>query len=77
MKQFIPSRSIEYNDNRISRLTRDDSYGNLMIVHQSVHRLIHMRNQEKIQMLLNLLRLNEKQLTEVNKLRKQCLNEAI
>ena len=60
MKQFIPNRSIEYNDNRISRfiaqygkcaitgielgmndwhchhktpyhLTKDDSYGNLMI----------------------------------------------
>ena len=106
MKQFIPSRSIEYNDNRISRfiaqygkcavtgielglndwhchhktpyhLTKDDSYGNLMIVHQSVHRLIHMRNQEKIQVFLNSLKLNEKQLTEVNKLRKQCLNEAI
>ena len=106
MKQFIPSRSIEYNDNRISRfiaqygkcavtgielglddwhchhktpyhLTKDDSYGNLMIVHQSVHRLIHMRNQEKIQVLLNALKLNKKQLKKVNELREQCLNGAI
>ncbi len=106
MKQFIPNRSIEYNDNRISRfiaqygkcavtgielglndwhchhktpyhLTRDDSYGNLMILHQSVHRLIHMRNQEKIQALLSALKLDEKQLKKVNKLREQCLNEAI
>ena len=106
MKQYIPSRSIEYNDNRISRfiaqygkcaitgielgrgdwhchhktpfhLTKDDSYGNLMILHQSVHRLIHMRNQEKIQVLLNVLKLNEKQLKKVNELREQCLNEAI
>jgi len=106
MKQFIPSRSIEYNDNRISRfivqygkcavtgielglndwhchhkipyhLTKDDSYGNLMILHKSVHRLIHMRNQEKIQMLLKALKLNKKQLQEVNKLREQCQNEAI
>ncbi|TCP17321.1 group II intron reverse transcriptase/maturase [Scopulibacillus darangshiensis] len=106
MRQFIPNRSIEYNDNRISRfiaqygkcavtgielgiddwhchhktpyhLTRDDSYGNLMILHQSVHRLIHMRNREKIQTLLNALKLDEKQLSKVNKLRKQCLNEAI
>ena len=88
MKQFISSRSIEYNDNRISRfiaqygkyivigielglddwhchhktpyhLTKDDSYGNLMMLHESVHRLIHMRNQEKIQVLLNVLKLNE------------------
>ena len=106
MKQFIPSRSIEYNDNRISRfiaqygkcavtgielglndwhchhktpyhLTKDDSYGNLMILHESVHRLIHMRNQEKIQVLLNVLKLNKKQLKKVNELREQCLNEAI
>lgn len=106
MKQFIPSRSIEYNDNRISRfiaqygrcgvtgielglndwhchhktpyyLTKDDSYRNLMILHKSVHLLIHLRDQEKIQVLLNSLKLNEKQLIEVNKLRKQCLNEAI
>ena len=106
MKQFIPSRSIEYNDNRISRfiaqygkcavtgielglndwhchhktpyhLTKDDSYGNLMILHESVHRLIHMKNQEKIQVLLNALKLNKKQLKKVNKLREQCLNEAI
>nr|BAA82060.1 IepA [Priestia megaterium] len=89
MKQFIPSRSIEYNDNRISRfiaqygkcavtgvelgldewhchhktpyhLTKDDSYGNLMILHKSVHLLIHLRDLEKIQVLLNSLKLNEK-----------------
>ncbi|GGK09559.1 hypothetical protein GCM10007063_35050 [Lentibacillus kapialis] len=106
MKQFIPSRSIEYNDNRISRfiaqygkcavtgielgmddwhchhktpyhLTKDDSYGNLVIVHEPVHRLIYMRNQEKMQVLLDALKLNEKQLKKVNELREQCLNEAI
>ncbi|MGM0865431.1 MAG: group II intron reverse transcriptase/maturase [Bacillota bacterium] len=106
MKQFIPSRSIEYNDNRISRfiaqygkcgvtgielgmndwhchhktpycLSKDDSYGNLMVVRKSVHSLIHMRSKEKIQVLLSVLQLNENQLKEVNKLRKQCLNDAI
>ena len=106
MKQFIPKRSIEYNDNRISRfiaqygkcaitgielglndwhchhktpyhLSKDDSYGNLMILHESAHRLIHMRNQQKIQALLNALKLNKKQLEKVNELREQCLNGAI
>ena len=106
MKQFIPSRSIEYNDNRISRfiaqygkcavtgielssndwhchhktpyhLTRDDSYGNLMILHESVHRLIHMKNHEKIEVLLNALKLDTKQFQKLNKLREQCLNETI
>lgn len=106
MKQFIPSRSIEYNDNRISRfiaqygkcavtgielssndwhchhktpyhLTKDDSYGNLMILHESVHRLIHMKNHEKIEVLLNALKLDTKQFQKLNKLREQCLNETI
>lgn len=106
MKQYISSRSIEYNDNRISRFiaqygkcavtgielgrndfhchhkipfhqTRDDSYGNLMMVHEPVHRLIHMRNQEKINVLLNVLILNEKQLKKVNELRELCRNDAI
>jgi RNA-directed DNA polymerase len=101
MKQFIPSRSIEYNENWFSRyisqygkcavtgieleindwhchhktpyrFTRDDSYGNLTILHKSVHLIIHLRDQEKIQ-----VHLNEKQFKEVNELRKQCLNEAI
>ena len=106
MKQYIPSRSIEYNDNRISRfiaqygkcavtgielgrndchchhkipfhLTQDDSYGNLMMVNEQVHRLIHMRNREKIHVLLNVLKLKVKQLEKVNELRRLCLNEAI
>lgn len=106
MKQFIPQRSIEYNDNRISRfiaqygkcavtgislgfngwhchhktphyLTQDDSYGNLMIIHESIHRLIHLKDLEKIQMLLKALKLDEKQLLKVNELRKQCLNATI
>ncbi len=106
MKLFIPNRSIEYNDNRISRfiaqygkcavtglelglndwhchhktpyhLSKDDSYGNLLILHESVHRLIHLRNNEKIQVLLNTLKLDKKQLKKVNELLEQCLNEAI
>lgn len=48
-----------------------------MILSQPVHRLIHIRNREKIQVLLNVLKLNEKQLKKVNELREQCLNEAI
>ena len=106
MKRFIPYRSIEYNDNMISRfiaqygkcsitgselvtdnwychhkkpynIFKDDSYGNLVILHKLVHRLIHLRSKEKIQTMLKILKLNVKQLTEVNKLRKQYQNEAI
>jgi len=106
MQQYIPQRSIEYNDNRISRfiaqygkcavtgvelsfndwhchhripyyLSQDDSYSNLIIVHISVHRLIHLKDPEKIQVLMDVLQLDKKQLMKVNELREQCLNEAI
>jgi len=106
MQQFIPQRSIEYNDNRISRfiaqygkcavtgvelsfndwhchhrtpyyLSQDDSYSNLIILHKSVHRLIHLKDLEKIQVLIKVLQLDKKQLMKVNELREQCLNEAI
>ena len=106
MKQFIPQRTIEYNDNRISRfiaqygkcavtgvelsfndwhchhktpyyLSQDDSYGNLTVVHESIHRLIHLKDPEKIKVLLKVLNLDKKQLEKLNKLREQCLNVAI
>lgn len=106
MKQFIPQRSIEYNDNRISRfiaqygkcvvsgvelsfndwhchhktpyyLSQDDSYGNLTVVHELIHRLIHLKDPEKIKVLMKVLNLDKKQLEKLNKLREQCLNVAI
>jgi len=48
-----------------------------MIIHESIHRLIHLKDLEKIQMLLKALKLDEKQLLKVNELRKQCLNATI
>lgn len=106
MKQFIPQRSIEYNDNRISRfiaqygkcavsgvelsfndwhchhktpyyISQDDSYGNLIVVHELIHRLIHLKAPEKIKVLMKVLNLDKKQLEKLNKLREQCSNVAI
>ncbi|WP_267378607.1 group II intron reverse transcriptase/maturase [Bacillus sp. GM_Baccil_2] len=77
MRTYIPNRSIEYNDNRISKyiaqngkcwvtkyvmgidevhchhkipyhISSDDSFGNLVIVSDYVHKLIHMTNIELI-----------------------------
>ena len=45
-------------------LSKDDSYGNLMILHESVHRLIHMKDLGKIQVLIKVLQLDKKQLNE-------------
>lgn len=106
MKNFIPNRTIEYNDNRISRfiaqygkcaitgielgksdwhchhkepyhLSKDDRYANLIVLHESVHRLVHLKGEGKIKLILNALKLSQKQIEKVNQLRKQCRNYTI
>ncbi|MFE4895046.1 group II intron reverse transcriptase/maturase [Peribacillus butanolivorans] len=106
MKKFIPNRTIEYNDNRISKfiaqygrcaitgvelgandwhchhknlfhLSKDDRFSNLTVLHEAVHRLVHLKDIEKIKFLLNSFELNKKQKEKVNELRKQCGNRAI
>ncbi len=83
MKNFIPNRTIEYNDNRISRfiaqygkcaitgielgkndwhchhkepyhLSKDDRYANLIVLHESVHRLVHLKDKVKLKQYLML-----------------------
>ncbi len=106
MKRLIPYRTIEYNDNRISKfivqygkcavtgtelglndwhchhkvpyhLSKDDRFSNLTVLHEDVHRLVHLKDSDKIRNLLNSLQLNRKQKEKVNELRKQCKNIAI
>ncbi|WP_040344940.1 group II intron reverse transcriptase/maturase [Neobacillus bataviensis] len=106
MKKFIPNRTIEYNDNRISKfiaqygrcaitgfelgtndwhchhknpfhLSKDDRFSNLTVLHKAVHRLVHLKDIEKIKVLLNSFQLNKKQKEKVNELRKKCGNRAI
>ncbi|WP_412547164.1 group II intron reverse transcriptase/maturase [Peribacillus simplex] len=58
-------------------LSKDDRFSNLVVLHEAVHRLIHLKDIEKIQSLLNSLELNKKQLGKVNEFRKQCRNDII
>jgi RNA-directed DNA polymerase len=59
------------------RLSKDDTFSNLVILHEAVHRLVHLKDNEKIKMLINLLKLTKKQKEKINELRLQCQNEAI
>ncbi|MFD1851604.1 group II intron reverse transcriptase/maturase [Oceanobacillus bengalensis] len=106
MKSFIPNRTIEYNDNRISKfiaqygrcaisgmelgindwhchhknpyhLSKDDSFSNLAILHESVHRLVHLKDSDKIKALIKVLNLTKRQMEKLNELRLQCQNQAI
>ncbi|MFC0475952.1 group II intron reverse transcriptase/maturase [Robertmurraya beringensis] len=55
----------------------DDSYSNLIILHKSIHILIHMKDKDKINLLLTKFSLNTKQLLKLNKLRVLAHREAI
>lgn len=106
MKSYIPNRTIEYNDNRISKfiaqygkcalsgielsindwhchhknpyhLSKDDSYSNLTILHEKVHRMVHLKDKIKIKILMKALKFTNKQIEKLNELRLLCQNEAI
>lgn len=49
-----------------------DKFNNLVIVKKDVDELIHCTNKEKIKTLLSRFNLNKKQLTKLNKYRKEC-----
>ena len=49
----------------------------LIVLHEAVHRLVHLKDIEKIKSLLNALKLNNKQKEKVNELRKLCKNDTI
>lgn len=51
----------------------DDRYCNLIIVHKSVHQLIHATQIDTIQKFLSLFTLNPSQMKKLNKLRKEAM----
>ena len=55
----------------------DDSYGNLILVLEPIHRLIHATNQETIDLYLSQLKLNSKQIERLNKYRVLAGNKVI
>lgn len=59
------------------RVSRNDSYINLVILQENIHRLIHASQDETIQRYLTKLRLSKKELTHVNKYRKLVGNDEI
>ncbi|MED3575958.1 group II intron reverse transcriptase/maturase [Cytobacillus praedii] len=52
--------------------TQDDSYNNLVIVHELIHKLIHATRAETINKYMRILQLTYKQLAKLNQLRKLC-----
>ncbi|MED4284802.1 group II intron reverse transcriptase/maturase [Priestia megaterium] len=101
MRSYLPNRTIEYNDNRISKfisqygkcqITKielsitnwhchhivptqfggDDRYSNLVILHEDIHKLIHLSDNNKIQCILSEYKISKKQLETINQLRSKA-----
>ncbi|WP_325765392.1 MULTISPECIES: group II intron reverse transcriptase/maturase [Bacillus cereus group] len=103
---YISNRSIEYNDNRISKfisqygrcaltnieLTSNDwdchhiipmefggtdRYENLIVLHRSIHQLVHLTDKRKIECVLEAFQLSKREIEKVNELRIKARNIVI
>ena len=106
MESNIPTRSVEYMDNRISRysmkqgkceitgrflqardvhchhyvpvhLGGNEKFNNLRILHKEVHKLIHMTDTTKMNILIKSLGITPPIIEKINKYRKKCELEPI
>ena len=71
-KQFLTADVVHCHHMVPKEHGGNDSFDNLIIVHEWVHTLIHATRRETIRTYLNLLKLNAKALEKLNKLRKNC-----
>ena len=55
----------------------DDSYKNLVPLHEDVHKLVHATKTETIEKYIKLLQLTKDELSKLNTLRKKCKLELI
>ena len=69
MEEFSSTHEIRCHHKLPRYLGCDDSYGNLILVKASVHKLIHVINADTIAKYLELLQLDKSQLKKVNTLR--------
>lgn len=59
------------------RLTKDDSYSNLVLLGTLPHRLVHATKEETIRKYMNIINPNSEQLEKLNKLREIAGTEKI
>ncbi|MGM0847432.1 MAG: group II intron reverse transcriptase, partial [Bacillota bacterium] len=55
----------------------NDKFHNLRILHQDIHRLIHLSDMEKIESIIQKLNISEPVLNKINQYRKVCEQENI
>ena len=71
-KQFLTADMVHCHHIVPRKLGGDDSFANLIIVHNWVHVLIHATKEETIEKYLAILKLNPTAIKRLNKLREKC-----
>ena len=75
--QFLIANEVHCHHFVPLELGGDDSFSNLRIVQQLVHKVIHAKSKKAVDMYLNLLKPNSKELSKINRYRKACKLELI
>lgn len=70
--EFLSANEVHCHHRLPRHLGGADEFGNLVIVHENVHKLIHATDKKTIKRYRNILQLNGKQLKKLNQFRKVC-----
>lgn len=70
--EFIRAKEVHAHHVLPKSMGGTDEFENLVIVHEWIHILIHAKDKRTIERYLRVLKLNDKQLKKLNKLRKKC-----
>lgn len=76
-KQLLMGDEIECHHKNPKSLGGTDEYKNLVIVHKDIHKLIHVKDENKINEYMTELKLDSEQIKKLNKLRCLCGNKMI
>ena len=76
-KHFLHANEVHCHHKTPKHLGGKDSFDNLIIVHNFVHKLIHATDKDTINRYMSILSLDGKQLRNLNTLRKQCKLDVI
>lgn len=71
-KPFRSTKEVHCHHIKPRHCGSGDEYGNLILIHETIHKLIHTTRRDTIMEILEVLKLNEKQIQKVNDLRKNA-----
>lgn len=76
-KLALPAELVHCHHKLPLKLGGTDKFDNLIIIHKEIHKLIHATQPEIIQKIVDFFKLDTKQITKINQLRKLCNLELV